>query len=116
MSACLIMGVPLQHLAYLVPSSWQPRSTADVAWNHSRLAHRLHRLQMVDGHVGDACGPPALPFMPLLPAAPPRLQIAFRDLRYTVAVKEKGTKGRVSKEVLRGLSGVIHPGRLTFVM
>ncbi len=44
-----------------------------------------------------------------------RIQIVFRDLFYSVQVNEKG-KGRVDKPILKGLSGVINPGRLTFVM
>ena len=43
------------------------------------------------------------------------MQIVFKDLRYSVKVKEKG-KGTVTKDILKGLSGVIQPGRLTFVM
>ena len=43
------------------------------------------------------------------------MQIVYRDLTYTVSVDEKG-KGTVKKDILKGLSGVIQPGRLTFVM
>ncbi|MEW5318451.1 MAG: hypothetical protein WDW38_009672 [Sanguina aurantia] len=46
----------------------------------------------------------------------PRMQIVFRDLVYKVQVKEKGKKGLVTREILRGLNGVIQPSRATAVM
>ena len=46
---------------------------------------------------------------------PSRLQIVYRDLTYSVNVKNKGG-GSVRKLILKGLSGVIQPGRVTYVM
>ena len=46
---------------------------------------------------------------------PSRLQIVYRDLTYSVNVKNKGG-GSVRKLILKGLSGIIQPGRVTYVM
>ena len=43
------------------------------------------------------------------------MQIVYKNLTYSVQVEEKG-KGTMTKDILKGLSGVIQPGRLTFVM
>ena len=48
-------------------------------------------------------------------ATPSRLQIVFRELTYSVNVKKKGG-GSARKLILKGLSGVIQPGRVTYVM
>jgi ABC-type sugar transport system ATPase subunit len=45
-----------------------------------------------------------------------RLAITYEDLRYTVQVKDAETKKMVSKEILKGLTGVLKPARLTAVM
>ena len=46
---------------------------------------------------------------------PSRLQIVYRDMTYSVNVKKKG-RGSAQKLILKGLSGVIQPGRVTYVM
>jgi hypothetical protein len=46
----------------------------------------------------------------------PELQIVYQDLKYTVDVKDAKTKSTVKKDILKGLSGVVQPGRLTAVM
>lgn len=45
-----------------------------------------------------------------------RMQIVYRDLKYTVQVKDKETKSFIKKDILKGLNGVIQPGRTTAVM
>ncbi len=42
--------------------------------------------------------------------------MVFKDLRYTVQVEERDTKKTVSRDILKGLNGVVQPGRLTAVM
>lgn len=44
-----------------------------------------------------------------------KLQIVYKDLKYTVKVKEKG-EGVVSRLILKGVNGVIQPGKVTAVM
>ncbi|MEW5318453.1 MAG: hypothetical protein WDW38_009674 [Sanguina aurantia] len=44
------------------------------------------------------------------------MQIVFENLVYKVQVKVKGQKALVSKELLKGISGVIQPSRATAVM
>jgi ABC-type glutathione transport system ATPase component len=50
-------------------------------------------------------------------AAAPRMQILYEALKVTASVKDKeGGKQLVDKAILKGVSGVIQPGRLTAVM
>lgn len=44
-----------------------------------------------------------------------RMQIVYQDLKYTVQVKTK-KDGLVSRDILKGISGVIEPARMTAVM
>lgn len=48
-------------------------------------------------------------------AAAPKMQILYEDLRVTATTTGKD-KETVSKDILKGISGVIQPGRLTAVM
>ena len=43
------------------------------------------------------------------------MQIVYRNLEYSVRIKEKKT-GWQDKMIIKGVSGVIHPGKVTFVM
>lgn len=45
-----------------------------------------------------------------------RLCITYEDLRYSVQVKDKTLKKTVTKDILKGLTGIIKPARLTAVM
>jgi ABC-type transport system involved in cytochrome bd biosynthesis fused ATPase/permease subunit len=45
-----------------------------------------------------------------------RLCITYEDLRCSVQVKDKALKKMVTKDILKGLTGIIKPARLTAVM
>eukprot|EP00741_Cyanophora_paradoxa_P002545 tig00000605_g2469.t1 len=44
------------------------------------------------------------------------LQVVFKNLSYTVRVKQKGTKGKVDKPILKGCNGVFQPGRFCGIL
>jgi ATP-binding cassette subfamily G (WHITE) protein 1 len=48
-------------------------------------------------------------------AAAPRMQLLYEALQVTATTKD-GDKKTVEKAILKGVSGVIQPGRLTAVM
>ncbi len=49
-------------------------------------------------------------------AAAPKMQILYEDLRVTATTTTGKDKNPVSKDILKGISGVVQPGRLTAVM
>eukprot|EP00741_Cyanophora_paradoxa_P002580 tig00000605_g2503.t1 len=66
------------------------------------------------GHAGEHMHSRVAPRRSLAVASP--IQVVFKDVRYSVKVAQRGVKGRVEKQILRGCTGVLQPGRLCGIL